>query len=168
MLTHFRDERFAFMLAQVHLLSSTLAIYTLSTSFQVVLAAVMAIAARSVAKKVRGCNKVDKKPVAKTLAKKPVGSIPKPVDPIESKRVVINGRVLELPAGWDLKRALQEVMVSVPCKKLEKIAVPTTLVEVYHMVPPRVFASSNNMPLAVAYDDNFELYWRGSGGCVDV
>ena len=153
----------------MHLLSSTLAIYTLSTSFQVVLAAVMAIAARSVAKKVRGSNlKVAKKPVAKTLAKKPVGSIPTPVDPLESKRVVINGRVLELPAGWDLKRALQEVMVSVPCKKLEKIAVPTTLVEVYHMVPPRVFASSNSMPLAVAYDDKFELYWRGSGGCVAV
>ena len=131
----------------------------------------MAIAARSRAKKGRGYKlKVDKKPaVAKTLAKKPVASIPKPVvKPLESKRVVINGRVLELPAGWDLKRALQEVMVSVPCKKLEKIAVPTTLVEVYHMVPPRVFASSNGMPLAVAYDDKFELYWRGSGGCIDV
>ena len=107
LLTHFRDERFAFMLAQVHLLSSTLSFSSFITYFQVVLAAVMAIAAPSAAKKGKGCSKVHKKPVAKTLAEKPVASIPKPVvKPLESKRVVINGRVLELPAGWDLKRAL--------------------------------------------------------------
>ena len=67
------------MLAQVHLLSSTLAIYTFITYFQVVLAAVMPIGARSAAKKVKGCSKVHKKPVAKTLAKKPVASIQKAV-----------------------------------------------------------------------------------------
>ena len=50
------------------------------------------------------------------------------------------------------------------CKKLDKISVPSTLLEVYHMVPPRVFASSKNMPLAVAYDEKLDLYWRGSVG----
>ena len=79
MLTHFRDERFAFMLAQVHLLSSTPSFSSFITYFQVVLAAVMAIAAPSAAKKGKGCSKVLKKPVAKTLAKKPVASIQKAV-----------------------------------------------------------------------------------------
>ena len=124
---------------------------------------------RSVAKKVKGCKKaVVKKPVAKTVAKKPVGSVQKAIDPIDSKRVVINGRVLELPEGWDLNQAVQEVMVSVPCKKLEKVSVPSTLLEVYHKVPPRVFAHSSNMPLAVAYDDKLDLYWRGSVGFIDA
>ena len=51
--------------------------------------------ARSVAKKRAGWNKaVSKKPVAKAVAKKPVGSIQKAVDPIDSKR---RGKQTESP-----------------------------------------------------------------------
>ena len=120
-------------------------------------AKVGSFAKKTLAKKAVAKKAVAKKPVAKkAVAKKPVAQV-------GSRRVVINGRDLELPEGWELEDALREVMVEVPCTDLEQISIPSTALEVHLKVAPRVFAMNCwGYPLAVAYVDG-ELLWRGSG-----
>ena len=97
------------------------------------------------------------KAVAKSALKKPAAAVAVPCTAL-----VVNGRSLQLPAGWDEEKALEEVVVEVPCEKLDKVFVKTTLLEVAHRVPPHVFSKGVQMNYAVAYDELLKTYWRGS------
>ena len=112
---------------------------------------------KSVAKKAVAKKPVAKKPVAKKVVAK------KAVAQVGSRRVVINGRDLQLPEGWKLEEALREVMVEVPCTDLEQISIPMTALEVHLKLAPRVFGMDcSGYPLALV-DVDGELLWRGSG-----
>ena len=121
----------------------------------------------SFAKKAFAKKAVAKKPVAKKpVAKKVVAK--KAVAQVGSRRVVVNGRDLQLPEGWKLEEALREVMVEVPCTDLDEISIPMTALEVHLMLAPRVFGMDcSGYPLALV-DVDGELVWRGSGAFFSV
>ena len=117
--------------------------------------------AKPVARKVK-VSTVVKKPAVKKAVKKP--AVKKAVATVATPctAVVVNGRSLELPKDMSEEQALEEVMVAVPCEKLDKVFVKTTLLEVAHRTPPQVFFNGVQMNYAVAYDELLKTYWRGS------
>ena len=64
-----------------------------------------------------------------------------------------------MPAGWDVKNALEEIMIELPTPKLDKVYVPTTRLEQFHSIPPRLFSRCLGMNLAVTYDENLNAGW---------
>ena len=73
--------------------------------------------------------------------------------------VIINGVELELDPTWPVEHALGEIMIHLDVSDINTIYIPTTRLEKYHGVAPRVFAPILGSTFATKYV-NGEVTWQ--------
>ena len=120
------------------------------------LATIKKVPAASI-KKIRAVKKPYKKPAASL--QKPKVRLPTFHTLEEPVTVVLNCKDLEIPVGWDKASALQELCVEVPTKGLDYIYVPTTRLEMFHGIAPRMFTRDDYTNLHIDYDEDFKIHW---------
>ena len=96
------------------------------------------------------------------LVKKPDPNRPRRLGPLvpAENHVIINGVELEyIEDDWPLDHALGEIMLHLDVSDINTIYVPTTRLEKFYGVAPRVFVPFQNQTYSCQYVDG-EVMWR--------